>query len=166
MMKMFAAAAAAALAMTVAGNGWTEEEDEPYVEPKLYTSAPNYGPGRPCPHYAGGCRDRVRSWLAHLDADVEEPMRVALYNYGYRNARRESIATHRAAAMDTTKALLGEDERRLTKEEMVQVAKAGIDAFLNTAGEHKAVEEAKRTAEAEGRMLTAEEEEAIRKSFE
>lgn len=67
--------------------------------------------------------------------------------------------------MDATKELLGEDERRLTEEEMVLVAKAGIGAFLNTAAEHKAVEEAKRTAEAEGRMLTAEEEEAIRKSF-
>ena len=151
--------------MTVAGNGWTAEEDEPYVEPKLYTTAPNYGPERPCPHYAGGCRDRVRSWLAHLDAEVEEPMRVALYNHGYRNARKESIAAHRAAAMDATKELLGEDERRLTEEEMVLVAKAGIGAFLNTAAEHKAVEEAKRTAEAEGRMLTAEEEEAIRESF-
>lgn len=162
---MFAAAAAAALAMTVAGNGWAEEEDEPYVEPKLYTSAPNFGPERPCPHYAGGCRGRVVSWLEHLDADVEEPMRVTLYNHGYRNARKESIAAHRAAAMDARKVLLGKEERRLTKEEMVQVAKAGIGAFLNTAAEHRAVDEAKRTAAAEGRLLTAEEEEAIRKRF-
>ena len=108
MTRMFAAVAAA-LAMTVAGSGWADEEDQPYVEPKLYTTAPNYGPERPCPHYAAGCRDRVASWLAHLDAEVEEPLRVALYNYGYRNARKESIAAHRAAAMDTMKELLGDD---------------------------------------------------------
>ena len=81
MPRMFAAIAAA-LAMTVAGSGWADEEDKPYVEPKLYTTAPNYGPERPCPHYAAGCRGRVASWLAHLDAEVEEPLRVALYNYG------------------------------------------------------------------------------------
>lgn len=161
-------AAAVTLTMAVAGNGWAEEDDKPYVEPKLYTSAPHYGPERPCPHYAGGCRDRVRSWLTHLDEEeeVEEPMQAVLYDYGYRNVRKESIAAHRAAAMDTAKTLLGEDARELTQEEMVQVAKAGISAFLNTAAEHKVVEEAKRAAEAEGRMLTAEEEEAIRKGFE
>ena len=137
MTRMFAAVAAA-LAMTVAGSGWADEEDQPYVEPKLYTTAPNYGPERPCPHYAAGCRGRVASWLAHLDAEVEEPLRVALYNYGYRNARKESIAAHRAAAMDTMKELLGDDQRALTNEEMVQVAKAGISAFLGTAAEHKA----------------------------
>jgi hypothetical protein len=134
---MTRAFAIVALAMTLASNGWADE-DKPYVEPKLYTSAPYYGPGRPCPHYAGGCRDHVRSWLAHLDAEVEEPMRVALYNYGYRSARKESIAAHRAAATDTTKVLLGDDERALTKEELVQVAKAGISAFLDAAAEHKA----------------------------
>lgn len=126
-----------ALAMTLASTGWADE-DVPYVEPRLYSSGPNFGPHRPCPHYARGCRDRVRSWLAHLDEDVDEPMRVALYDYGYRSARKESIAAHRAAAAEAGKALRGEDsERALTKDELAHVAKAGIRAFLHAAAEHK-----------------------------
>lgn len=164
------ATVAAVVTMTVAGNGWAEEEEKPYVEPKLYTSAPNYGPERPCPHYTAGCRDKIGGWLEHLDAEEEEPMRVALYSYAYRNARKESIAAHRTAAMETKKALLEEDEQsakeKLTKDEMAQeIAKTGIGAFLTAAAEHKAVEDARKAAEAEGRMLSVEEEEAIRANF-
>lgn len=97
-------------------------------------------------------------------------MRVALYSYGYRNARKESIAAHRTAAMETRKAILEEDgqsaKEKLTKDEMAQeIAKTGIGAFLTAAAEHKAVEDARKAAEAECRMLSVEEEEAIRASF-
>ena len=105
-MKKLFGLVAAALAMVVAGNGWAADEE--YMEPKLYTTAPNFGPERPCPHYAGGCRSRIAGWLAHLDAEAEEPVRVALYNYGYRNARQASIAAHRAVATEAKMAILGE----------------------------------------------------------
>ena len=140
-MKKLFGLVAVALAMTVAGNGWAADEE--YMEPKLYTTAPNYGPERPCPHYAGGCRSRIAGWLAHLDAEAEEPMRVAIYNYGYRNARKASIAAHRDVATEAKMAIFGDEARALTKDEMQQVAKDGIDAFMTAAFEAKeAAEEA------------------------
>ena len=132
----------AALAVTVAGNVWAAEEEE-YVEPTLYSFAPNFGPERPCPHYAASCRSRITGWLAHLDAEAEEPERVAIYNYGYRNSRKASIAAHRATSSEAKMAILGDEARALTKDEMQEVAKAGISAFLIAAAEAKtAAEEA------------------------
>ena len=142
-MKKLFVLMAATLAMTVAGNGWAADEE--YVEPKLYTTAPNFGPERPCPHYVASCRNRISGWLAHLDeeAGVEKPLRVALYTYGYRNARKASIAAHRTAAVEAKMAILGDEARALTKDEMQDVAKAGIHAFLTAAAEaKKAAEEA------------------------
>ena len=140
-MKKLFGLVAVALAMTVAGNGWAADEE--YMEPRLYSTAPNFGPERPCPHYAAGCRNRIAGWLAHLDAEAEEPMRVAIYNYGYRNARKASIAAHRATAAENKMAILGDEERALAKDELQQVAKDGIDAFMTAAFEAKeAAEEA------------------------
>ena len=133
-----------ALAVTVAGNGWAAEDE--YVEPMLYSTAPSFGPERPCPHYSLPCRSRIAGWLEHMDkeAGAEEPtMRVALYGYGYRNARKASTAAHRAAASETKMAILGNEARALTMDEMQDVARAGISAFVTTAAEaKKAAEEA------------------------
>ena len=132
MMRMFATATAA-LVMMVAGNAWAAEEmAEEYVEPQLYSSM--YGAGNPCPHYAAACRSRVSGWLAHLDEDAEVAMREDLYSYGYRKSRSASVAAHRAATAAAIAAAMAEEAPEPAPADL---AKIGINAFLDAAAAHK-----------------------------